>query len=74
MTFLRQTHDSLNTHTDNINLATMLPCVLFDFVPQDWYRDIAPDSDEKGYYLTSLPVILLQMIEQNVTTPTSAYM
>ena len=26
-----------------------------------------PDADEKGYFNTSLPVILFQMIEQNVS-------
>ncbi|ELU08987.1 hypothetical protein CAPTEDRAFT_214437 [Capitella teleta] len=33
----------------------------------DWYREVSPESDDKGYYLTSLPVILMQMIEQNLT-------
>ena len=34
---------------------------------QDWYRSQSPDSDPKGYYLTSLPVILFEMLEQNVS-------
>ncbi|XP_070533442.1 exocyst complex component 3-like [Ptychodera flava] len=33
---------------------------------QDWHKDIEPEADEKGFYLTQLPVILFQMIEQNL--------
>jgi len=33
---------------------------------QDWIKDSAPDADEHGYYNTTLPVILIQMFEQNV--------
>ncbi|KAK2193649.1 hypothetical protein NP493_9g03027, partial [Ridgeia piscesae] len=33
---------------------------------KDWMRAQEPDADEKGYFNTSLPVILFQMIEQNV--------
>jgi hypothetical protein len=29
-------------------------------------KDVAPDADDKGYYNTTLPVILIQMFEQNV--------
>jgi len=29
-------------------------------------KDTAPDADDKGYYNTTLPVILIQMFEQNV--------
>lgn len=29
-------------------------------------KDIAPEADDKGYYNTTLPVLLIQMIEQNV--------
>lgn len=29
-------------------------------------KDAAPEADDKGYYNTTLPVLLIQMIEQNV--------
>ena len=33
-----------------------------------------PDADEKGYFNTSLPVILFQMIEQNVSGCSMLYL
>jgi len=33
---------------------------------QDWAKDSAPEADDKGYFNTTLPVLLIQMIEQNV--------
>ncbi len=35
---------------------------------QDWYREQEPDADDKGFFNTALPVILFQMIEQNVSS------
>ncbi|KAJ8322023.1 hypothetical protein KUTeg_000494, partial [Tegillarca granosa] len=32
----------------------------------DWYRAEHPDADGDGYYSTSLPVIIFQMMEQNL--------
>jgi hypothetical protein len=29
-------------------------------------KDAPPEADDKGYYNTTLPVILIQMFEQNV--------
>ena len=34
---------------------------------QDWNRDEPPEQDGEGFYNTSLPVIIFQMIEQNVS-------
>ena len=34
---------------------------------QDWYRSEAPEADHQGYYHTSLPVILYEMLQQNVS-------
>jgi len=34
---------------------------------QDWFKDEGPDQDGEGFYNTSLPVIIFQMIEQNVS-------
>ncbi|XP_052762929.1 exocyst complex component 3-like [Mya arenaria] len=33
---------------------------------KDWCRDEGPDQDGEGFYNTSLPVIIFQMIEQNI--------
>lgn len=33
---------------------------------QDWNRDEEPETDADGYYRTSLPVILFQMIQQTI--------
>lgn len=33
---------------------------------KDWLKETAPDADENGYYNTTLPVILIQMFEQNL--------
>ncbi|XP_034033042.1 exocyst complex component 3-like protein isoform X3 [Thalassophryne amazonica] len=32
---------------------------------QDWQRDQEPDTDHEGYYQTSLPTIITQMLEEN---------
>ncbi|XP_042196358.1 exocyst complex component 3-like protein [Callorhinchus milii] len=32
----------------------------------DWYRDEEPESDHEGYFHSSLPVIVTQMLEENV--------
>src|SRR6218665_1266997 len=41
--------------------------VLFEhIIVQDWAKDSAPEADDKGYFNTTLPVLLIQMIEQNV--------
>ncbi|RVE72305.1 hypothetical protein OJAV_G00060530 [Oryzias javanicus] len=32
---------------------------------QDWKRDQEPDTDHEGFYLTSLPTIITQMLEEN---------
>ncbi|XP_004070209.2 exocyst complex component 3-like protein [Oryzias latipes] len=32
---------------------------------QDWQRDQEPDTDHEGFYLTSLPTIITQMLEEN---------
>ncbi|XP_071059526.1 exocyst complex component 3-like protein isoform X3 [Pseudochaenichthys georgianus] len=32
---------------------------------QDWQRDQEPDTDHEGFYLTSLPTIITQMLEDN---------
>ena len=34
---------------------------------QDWHRDTEPESDGEGFFRTQLPVIIFQMIEQNVS-------
>ncbi|KAK0053902.1 exocyst complex component 3 [Biomphalaria pfeifferi] len=33
---------------------------------KDWIRDTIPDQDGNGYYNTQLPVIIFQMMEQNL--------
>ncbi|KAK3576091.1 hypothetical protein CHS0354_032215 [Potamilus streckersoni] len=33
---------------------------------RDWHKDEAPDQDGEGNYITSLPVIIFQMMEQNL--------
>ncbi|XP_074656333.1 exocyst complex component 3-like [Tubulanus polymorphus] len=33
---------------------------------EDWYRDQEPDADSEGFYNTSLPIILIEMIEQSM--------
>ena len=33
---------------------------------KDWYKEQLPDTDDKGFYCTSLPVLLIQMIEQHI--------
>eukprot|EP00918_Siedleckia_nematoides_P052359 GHVU01114441.1.p1 GENE.GHVU01114441.1~~GHVU01114441.1.p1 ORF type:complete len:748 (+),score=92.77 GHVU01114441.1:239-2482(+) len=33
---------------------------------KDWYRSQPPDADDKGFFTTSVPVILFQMLEQNL--------
>ncbi|XP_068595840.1 exocyst complex component 3-like protein [Brachionichthys hirsutus] len=33
---------------------------------QDWQRDQEPDTDHEGFYQTSLPTIITQMLEENV--------
>lgn len=33
---------------------------------KDWFREEHPDADGDGFYSTSLPVILFQMMEQNL--------
>lgn len=35
---------------------------------KDWHREQQPEADGHGYFNTPLPVILFQMIEQNVST------
>ena len=37
------------------------------FYLKDWFRVEHPDADGDGYYSTSLPVIIFQMMEQNVS-------
>ncbi|XP_053741399.1 exocyst complex component 3-like protein [Synchiropus splendidus] len=32
---------------------------------QDWHRDQEPDTDHEGFYQTSLPTIITQMLEEN---------
>nr|XP_057932339.1 exocyst complex component 3-like protein [Doryrhamphus excisus] len=32
---------------------------------QDWQRDQEPDTDHEGFYQTSLPTIIIQMLEEN---------
>ncbi|XP_061775981.1 exocyst complex component 3-like protein isoform X2 [Nerophis ophidion] len=32
---------------------------------QDWQRDQEPDTDHEGFYTTSLPTIIIQMLEEN---------
>ena len=44
-------------------------CFYFE---QDWYREQEPDADDKGLFNTALPVILFQMIEQNVCSPSES--
>ncbi|XP_013418387.1 exocyst complex component 3 [Lingula anatina] len=33
---------------------------------KDWFREIKPDSDAQGYFSTPMPIILFEMIEQNL--------
>ncbi|XP_077990215.1 exocyst complex component 3-like [Glandiceps talaboti] len=33
---------------------------------KDWHRDLEPEADGEGFFLTQLPVIVFQMIEQNI--------
>jgi exocyst complex component 3 len=33
---------------------------------QDWQKGSGPDADDQGYYHTVAPVIIFQMIEQNL--------
>ncbi len=33
---------------------------------QDWERPTPPDADDKGFFNTTLPIILFQILEQNV--------
>lgn len=33
---------------------------------KDWYRDAQPDADGEGYFHTVVPVIVFQMVDQNV--------
>lgn len=37
---------------------------------KDWFKDEGPDQDGEGFYNTSLPVIIFQMIEQNIQVAT----
>uniref|UniRef100_A0AAV2MPH9 Neutrophil cytosol factor 4 n=1 Tax=Knipowitschia caucasica TaxID=637954 RepID=A0AAV2MPH9_KNICA len=32
---------------------------------QDWHREQEPDTDHEGFYHTSLPTIIIQMLEEN---------
>lgn len=34
---------------------------------QDWQQDNKPDADDKGFFNTSLPVIVFNMVEENVS-------
>jgi hypothetical protein len=45
--------------------------VLFSI--KDWFRVEHPDADGNGYYSTSLPVIIFQMMEQNVSGVAKSY-
>lgn len=37
---------------------------------KDWFKEEGPDQDGEGFYVTSLPVIIFQMIEQNIQVAT----
>ena len=34
---------------------------------QDWFKDEEPESDGRGFYVTQLPVLLFQIVDQNVS-------
>ncbi|XP_041692486.1 exocyst complex component 3-like protein [Coregonus clupeaformis] len=35
----------------------------------DWQRDQEPDTDHEGFYRTSLPTIITQMLKKNARVP-----
>lgn len=44
----------------------MIP-VLIRLPFQDWYDTVDPEADSLGYYYSSLPTILFQMVEDQVS-------
>ncbi|XP_072042322.1 exocyst complex component 3-like isoform X2 [Amphiura filiformis] len=47
------------------NIQTWMSNAL-DTDVKDWHRDTEPESDGEGFFRTQLPVIIFQMIEQNL--------
>lgn len=43
----------------------------FSSCNKDWLNSSVPEADGEGFYNTSLPVFLFQMVDQNVSTDIS---
>ena len=56
--------------TQLVFFLQIIHCIAFTnlfYLSKDWHQEKLPEADAEGYFQTSLPIILFQMLDQNVS-------